>query len=251
MTRIKHIAIFSLAVLTFLSCNKRNDEFKDQQVTPEKAFQSFVKEYQEDINIHWIYQKDFNHQWIANFKLEQSVLTINRLIVNTDWDHLTDQKSMNIPFQSDDFTLLPFNDFWSIKAFNQENDEHQENVEVAQRLSIDFELGQPGYINPNYGFRIYTQSAIPQSDNHLSGAFQLILYAYNEELKIHNYYNIPVTHSTSYIDITPEMLIPFQQFDHLEIHLFQRQIFDFEWFNKTVAMQVITSQAFTFPFIIE
>lgn len=250
MIHFKKILIYSFILLSFTACKKRNEEFKNQEVTPSMAFNQFINEYKQNINIAWIYEKSFQNQWTAYFQLAQPQETISRMVVNQDWDKNIHQKEINIPLVANDFNILEFNAPWTMNIYNSATELITENIEVAEKLMVTIDLNGAEGINPNNGFRIQLSSSIPQSANSLSGDMKLIFYAKNEALGIHNYTNIAITQNTTFVDISPQMLASYQQFDELEIYLFQREIFDFEWFEERVGMQMITSQAFKYPFII-
>ncbi len=246
----KTILLVSLGLLSLTACNKKKNEMDENLGNPEKALNSFIHQESTPIAAQWIYKKGINNQWTGSFDMQQNEMFVHKIKVNDDWQHVISEKTVSFPFTAADFTTLSFDESWDIDVWGSNEESNEDEFEVSKRLQVDIDLEGLNYINPNHGFSIYLDSDVSVQPSNKSGEMEIVLYAKNSDMGIHHFMTIPVSASSSSVRIEPEMLIGFQQFNDLEIHVFQREIMYSQWFGKEVLLQVVTAQVFKHAFSI-
>lgn len=246
----KTLLFLSFGILSFTACNKKDNDTDKNLGNPDKALNSFIHQESAPIAAQWIYKKDLNGQWTGSFKMQQTDHFVHKINVNNDWEQSIDTKDHTYTFSAADFTTLGLNQLWDLEVWN-ENQENELNVfETAQRLEIEVDMDGLNYINPNHGFRIHFYSNIPTQPSNKSGEMEVVLYANDNSKGIHHFISIPVSANTTLLNIDPEMLIGFQQFNDVEIHVFQREMMYLQWFGKEALIQLVTAQVQKYAFSI-
>lgn len=246
----KTLLFISLGLISFTACNKKDNDMDKNLGNPDKALSSFIHQESAPITAQWIYKKDLNGQWTGRYKMQQTDHFVHKINVNNDWEQTIDSKDFSYTFSAADFTTLALNQMWDLEVWNESQESEIDAFETAQRLEVEVDMDGLNYINPNNGFRIHFNSDVPAQASNKSGEMEVVLYANDNSRGIHHFISIPVSANTTLLNIDPEMLIGFQQFEDLEIHIFQREMMYFQWFGKEALIQLVTAQAYKYAFSI-
>lgn len=244
------IPLIALATLSLGACNKQKKEIEENTNTPEKSFEHFLQIEEAPMQFYWIYENPHTENKSGTFRAYQKNHIIGNIEVNQDWSvNLNDSKYIK-SLTSSELQDLNLGQVWNINATAQNTSNLSNNTfEISSALEVDFDLYDGlNAVNPNQGFVIYFNSQIPEQSENATGTKQVVLYSYNSNYDIHAFASFDVEANKNSLSIYPEDLIAFQQFNTIEVHIFEKEIMNINWFDERGKLYWITKQEFKFPF---
>lgn len=244
---MKKLILPLLAILTFTACKK--DKIDIEEGTPTLAFESFLKEESQDANLYFVFDKT-SEEWVGEFILNQEELLINKVTVNDDFVQNIQNKEWIKALSTSDMDYLTAGEQWNFNIKNTEGATEEMDLDIAKLLEVDIDLGARTYINPNEGLTIYFTSEVPEHPDSKSGEKVVVLYSKDKNYDMHAYKVLKVNRDAGSLYIAPEDFIDFQNLNDVEIHIFQKEVFDMELFDVKSTIQIVSKRKFFYQFFL-
>lgn len=244
------VTILAFSTISLVACNKQKQEIEDNTNTPEKNFEKFLQINEAPLQFYWIYENPNSENKTGSFRAYQQERVVDKIEVNDDWSvNLNENKYIKTLSESD-LQVLNLGQSWNINAIASNSANINNNTfQVSSALQVDFDLYDGiNSVNPNQGFVIYFDSQIPNYNENSGSAKQVVLYSYNAHYDIHAFASFDLDADKNSLSIHPEDLIAFQQFNTIEIHVFEKEIMNIDWFDERGKLYWVTKQKYKFPF---